>query len=150
MAYNELKADISGLLNELEKYSTEVMNDIDKEANRIANRAKNELKRTSPYRPHNKPSEGGEHYRDSWKKKQSKHRSQFSQTDSIQLLSKTKPRLTHLLENGHRVVLPAGKKFKRQDAKRYVEAIKHIQPVQEEVNNAVITAVDNILRRHGK
>lgn len=148
MAYDELRADISGLIGELEKYSTDVMDEIDKEANKIANRAKNDLRRTSPYRRHKNGE--GEHYRDSWKKKQTKHRSQFVQTDSIQLLSKTKPRLTHLLENGHRVVLPAGKKFKRQEAKRFVEAIKHIQPVQEQVNTEVMAAVDNILRRHGK
>lgn len=150
MAYNEIKADISGLLNELEKYSTEVMDEIDKEANKIANRAKSDLQRTSPYRPHNKPSERGEHYRDSWKKKQTKHRSQFVQTESIQLLSKTKPRLTHLLENGHRVVLPLGKKFIRQEAKRFVEARKHIEPIQERVNNEITMAAEKILRRHGK
>ena len=66
------------------------------------------------------------------------------------MLSASKPHLTHLLENGHRVVLPQGREFKKDDAKHFVGAKKHIQPVQEEVNDSFLAAVDEVLRRHGK
>ena len=148
MSYQNLKADLTGLVAELNKYSDEVMADIDKQADKIANNAKKKLKETSPYREH-KEGDSSKHYRDSWKKKKNKRKTRFGLSEGIQVLSASKPHLTHLLENGHRVVLPQGREFKA-GSKRFVNARKHIQPVQEEVNETFLAAVDEVLRRHGK
>ena len=107
------------------------------------------LKETSPYREH-KEGDSSKHYRDSWKKKKNKRKTRFGLSEGTQVLSESKPHLTHLLENGHRVVLPQGREFKKADAKRFVAAKKHIQPVQEEANETFLAAVDEVLRRHGK
>ena len=149
MSYHNLQADLTGLVQQLQKYSEDVMSDIDKEADKVANRAKKRLKDASPYREH-KSSDTSKHYRDSWKKKKSKRTSRFKTEEGIQILSATKPHLTHLLENGHRVVLPEGSEFKNPAAKRFVEGKKHIEPVQEQSNEEFLVAIDEILRRHGK
>ena len=149
MSYQNLKADLTGLVAELNKYSDEVMADIDREADKIANNAKKRLKETSPYREH-KEGDSSKHYRDSWKKKKNKRKTRFGLSEGIQVLSASKPHLTHLLENGHRVVLPRGRDFKKNGAKRFVKGKKHIEPVQEEVNETFLAAVDEVLRRHGK
>lgn len=149
MSYRNLNADLTGLIAELNRYSDSVMEEIDRKADKIANNAKRKLKESSPYREH-KEGDSSKHYRDSWKKKKSKTRTRFGLSEGIQVLSATKPHLTHLLENGHRVVLPQGREFKNPGAKRFVSAKKHIQPVQEEVNELFLAAVDEVLRRNGK
>lgn len=149
MAYNSIKADLTGLIEELNKYSDEVMNEIDKAADKLANDAKKQLKQTSPYREH-KQGDSSKHYRDSWKKRKEKHKSRFGISGGIQVLSASKPHLTHLLENGHRVVLPEGRKFRKENAKQFVQGKKHIEPVQDEVNAKLMAAVDEILRRRGR
>ena len=148
MPYNNFKADLTGLVAELNKYSDDVMEDIDKAADKLANDARKKLKQSSPYREHKK-GDSSKHYRDSWKKRREKRRTRFGISGGIQVLSASKPHLTHLLENGHRVVLPQGREF-RKGAKRFVKGRKHIQPVQEEVSTKMLAAVDEILRRHGK
>lgn len=148
MPYNNFKADLTGLIAELNKYSDDVMEEIDKAADKLANDARKKLKQSSPYREHKK-GDSSKHYRDSWKKRREKRRTRFGISGGIQVLSASKPHLTHLLENGHRVVLPQGREFKK-GAKRFVKARKHIQPVQEEVSTKMLAAVDEILRRHGK
>ena len=148
MPYNNFKADLTGLIAELNKYSDDVMEDIDKAADKLANDARKKLKQSSPYREHKK-GDSSKHYRDSWKKRREKRRTRFGISGGIQVLSASKPHLTHLLENGHRVVLPQGREF-RKGAKRFVKGRKHIQPVQEEVSTKMLAAVDEILRRHGK
>ena len=148
MPYNNFKADLTGLIAELNKYSDDVMEEIDKAADKLANDARKKLKQSSPYREHKK-GDSSKHYRDSWKKRREKRRTRFGISGGIQVLSASKPHLTHLLENGHRVVLPQGREFKK-GAKRFVNGRKHIQPVQEEVSTKMLAAVDEILRRHGK
>lgn len=148
MPYNNFKADLTGLTAELNKYSDDVMEEIDKAADKLANDARKKLKQTSPYREHKK-GDSSKHYRDSWKKRREKRRTRFGISGGIQVLSASKPHLTHLLENGHRVVLPQGREF-RKGAKRFVKGRKHIQPVQEEVSTKMLAAVDEILRKHGK
>ena len=148
MAYSNFKADLTGLIAELNKYSDDVMDEIDKAADKLANDARKKLKQSSPYREHKK-GDSSKHYRDSWKKRREKRRTRFGISGGIQVLSASKPHLTHLLENGHRVVLPQGREFKK-GAKRFVKGRKHIQPVQEEVSTKMLAAVDEILRRHGK
>ena len=148
MPYNNFKADLTGLTAELNKYSDDVMEEIDKAADKLANDAKKQLKQSSPYREHKK-GDSSKHYRDSWKKRREKRRTRFGISGGIQVLSASKPHLTHLLENGHRVVLPQGREFKK-GAKQFVKGKKHIQPVQEEVSTKMLAAVDEILRRHGK
>ena len=148
MPYNNFKADLTGLIAELNKYSDDVMEEIDKAADKLANDARKKLKQSSPYREHKK-GDSSKHYRDSWKKRREKRRTRFGISGGIQVLSASKPHLTHLLENGHRVVLPRGREFKK-GAKRFVKGRKHIQPVQEEVSTKMLAAVDEILRRHGK
>ena len=148
MPYNNFKADLTGLIAELNKYSDDVMDEIDKAADKLANDARKKLKQSSPYREHKK-GDSSKHYRDSWKKRREKRRTRFGISGGIQVLSASKPHLTHLLENGHRVVLPQGREF-RKGAKRFVKGRKHIQPVQEEVSTKMLAAVDEILRRHGK
>lgn len=163
MAYSNIKADLTGLVAELNKYSDDVMNEIDKAADKIAREARKELIATSPYREEDakprkrkrrkKVIESEEpvkkkHYRDSWKTRKNKHKTRFGMSAGIQIISASKPHLTHLLENGHRVVLPQGHSFK--NGKRQVSAKKHIQPVQEQVNAKLLIRVDEILRKHGK
>lgn len=148
MPYNNFKADLTGLVAELNKYSDDVMEEIDKAADKLANDARKKLKQSSPYREHKK-GDSSKHYRDSWKKRREKRRTRFGISGGIQVLSASKPHLTHLLENGHRVVLPQGREFKK-GAKQFVKGKKHIQPVQEEVSTKMLAAVDEILRRHGK
>ena len=148
MPYNNFKADLTGLIAELNKYSDDVMEDIDKAADKLANDARKKLKQSSPYREHKK-GDSSKHYRDSWKKRREKRRTRFGISGGIQVLSASKPHLTHLLENGHRVVLPQGREF-RKGAKQFVKGKKHIQPVQEEVSTKMLAAVDEILRKHGK
>lgn len=148
MPYNNFKADLTGLIAELNKYSDDVMEEIDKAADKLANDARKKLKQSSPYREHKK-GDSSKHYRDSWKKRREKRRTRFGISGGIQVLSASKPHLTHLLENGHRVVLPQGREF-RKGAKRFVKGRKHIQPVQEEVSTKMLAAVDEILRKHGK
>lgn len=148
MPYNNFKADLTGLIAELNKYSDDVMEEIDKAADKLANDARKKLKQSSPYREHKK-GDSSKHYRDSWKKRREKRRTRFGISGGIQVLSASKPHLTHLLENGHRVVLPQGREFKK-GTKRFVKGKKHIQPVQEEVSTKMLAAVDEILRRHGK
>lgn len=148
MPYNNFKADLTGLIAELNKYSDDVMEEIDKAADKLANDARKKLKQSSPYREHKK-GDSSKHYRDSWKKRREKRRTRFGISGGIQVLSASKPHLTHLLENGHRVVLPQGREFKK-GTKRFVKGRKHIQPVQEEVSTKMLAAVDEILRRHGK
>lgn len=148
MPYNNFKADLTGLIAELNKYSDDVMEEIDKAADKLANDARKKLKQSSPYREHKK-GDSSKHYRDSWKKRREKRRTRFGISGGIQVLSASKPHLTHLLENGHRVVLPQGREFKK-GAKQFVKGKKHIQPVQEEVSTKMLAAVDEILRRHGK
>jgi len=148
MPYNNFKADLTGLIAELNKYSDDVMEEIDKAADKLANDARKKLKQSSPYREHKK-GDSSKHYRDSWKKRREKRRTRFGISGGIQVLSASKPHLTHLLENGHRVVLPQVREFKK-GAKRFVKGRKHIQPVQEEVSTKMLAAVDEILRRHGK
>ena len=148
MPYNNFKADLTGLIAELNKYSDDVMEEIDKAADKLANDARKKLKQSSPYREHKK-GDSSKHYRDSWKKRREKRRTRFGISGGIQVLSASKPHLTHLLENGHRVVLPQGREF-RKGAKQFVKGKKHIQPVQEEVSTKMLAAVDEILRRHGK
>ena len=148
MPYNNFKADLTGLVAELNKYSDDVMEEIDKAADKLANDARKKLKQSSPYREHKK-GDSSKHYRDSWKKRREKRRTRFGISGGIQVLSASKPHLTHLLENGHRVVLPQGREF-RKGAKRFVKGKKHIQPVQEEVSTKMLAAVDEIFRRHGK
>lgn len=149
MAYTNLKADLTGLVKELNKYTDEIMEDIDKAADKLANEAKKQLKDTSPHREHKK-DDSSKHYRDSWRKRKNKQKTRFGMSEGIQIISASKPHLTHLLENGHRVVLPQGRKPKKKGAKKEVSARKHIQPVQEQVNERMLAAVDDILRRHGK
>ena len=148
MPYSNFKADLTGLVAELNKYSDDVMEDIDKAADKLANEARKKLKQSSPYREHKK-GDSSKHYRDSWKKRREKRKTRFGVSGSLQVLSASKPHLTHLLENGHRVVLPQGREF-RKSAKQFVKGKKHIEPVQEEVSTKMLAAVDEILRKHGK
>lgn len=149
MAYSNIKADLTGLVAELNKYSDEVMAEIDKVADKLANEAKKQLKDTSPHHEHKK-GDSSKHYRDSWRSQKNKQKTRFGMSEGIQIISASKPHLTHLLENGHRVVLPQGRSFKKKNVKQQVGGKKHIQPVQEQVNARMLAAVDEILRRSGK
>ena len=44
MPYNNFKADLTGLIAELNKYSDDVMEEIDKAADKLANDARKKLK----------------------------------------------------------------------------------------------------------
>ncbi len=150
-SFNDLTVDFDDLRKQLQTYSTEVMDDLDKEFNRIASRSVRTLKETAPYREPDSDSSGkGRHYRDSWKKTEDKNTSRYIDGRRITVLSRSKPHLTHLLENGHRVVLPQGYKPRKIDAKQEVAGIEHIRPVQEEAAREVDIAIDKVLRRHGK
>lgn len=143
--FKNINCDPQELVNYLKKYSADVMEDINKEQRKIANKARKRLKETSPYRD----KEKSKHYRDSWTIKR-EYTGNYKQGVRLTILSKSKPHLTHLLENGHRVILEPGKKFKKSGAKRQVSARKHIGPVQDQANEEFLAAIDEILRRHGK
>lgn len=156
--FKNIKGDPQELVAYLQKYTTDVMKDIEKEQRKIANKARKKLKETSPYRANNistkklKELEGSgidvKHYRDSWTVRR-EYTGGVKTGVKLRILSKSKPHLSHLLENGHRVILAQGKEF-GTSAKHQVSAKKHIQPVQEEANEEFLKAIDEVLRRHGK
>lgn len=136
MSYQDLNCDLSDLADFLEKYSTDVMEDIESEYNKIANQALKDLKNNSPY----DPKHSGKHYREGWKKNRSKNRSKYIYGVRITLLSKGKPHLTHLLENGH--IAANGKRVGKRE---------HIAPVQQEVNRKLNELnIQRIVERHNK
>lgn len=152
--FKNIDCDPDELVRYLKKYTDDIMGEINKAQRKVGNKARKKLKETSPYREDVSPSDedkskSKKHYRDSWTIKR-EYTGKFAYGMKLTILSKSKPHLTHLLENGHRVVLEPGKEFKKSGAKRQVSARKHIEPVQEEANIEFQQAIDEILRRHGK
>ena len=118
---NNIKADFTGLAEELQEYADDVVERVDQDAQQIANSAASELKATSPKRT------GG--YAKGWKVQKEKSRYGTSCT----VYNSTKPGLTHLLENGH--ALRGGGR---------APAHPHIRPVEEKV----IKDFENAVRRN--
>lgn len=85
---------------------------VDKVADEVAKEAVNKLKGTSP-----KGQGKGGHYADAWAKKKDKAKKVTVYNKQYQL--------THLLENGHEIVIHGHATGKQ------TKAIKHIKPVEE-------------------
>lgn len=104
----------------LEKILGEYIEEVDETVQvvfmQVAKEARQQLKETSPKGDHS-----GNHYADGWTIQNDR------KTKTIHVYNKTKPGLTHLLENGHAVKNQYGS-YKRYKGK------KHIAPVEEWAN----------------
>ena len=118
---NNIKADFTGLAEELQEYADDVVEKVDQDAQKIANSAASELRATSPKRT------GG--YANGWRVQKEKSRYGTSCT----VYNAWKPGLTQLLENGH--ALRGGGR---------APAHPHIKPVEEKV----ISDFENAVRRN--
>lgn len=121
--------DVKDLLNE---YSLDVQEGIDKEAQEISKQAVSELKATSPKRP-----KSGK-YAKGWRVNTKKGRGFINCT----VHNATNWQLTHLLENGHRI-MRNGEKVGVADAK------VHIRPVEQKVINQYQHDVEKIIKNGG-
>ena len=99
----------------MEQYGSEVREIVESSAKDAAEIAKNQLKSTSP-----RGSGSRRHYANGWAVKSEIYEDQVSFT----VYNRSKPGLTHLLENGH-VARNGRGSYGR------VRAIKHIKPAEE-------------------
>lgn len=120
MAKFEVAPQIAEILDD---YSDEVKAVAIKACNDVAADAVRELKNTSPRR-----SGGSDHYADGWAKKKLK--------DGAVVYNKTKPQLTHLLENG----------FYSVKKKARIDGQSHIKPVEEQEGAALTREVEKNLK----
>lgn len=122
-----IKGNPLDLIAELQKYTDEKVKRIQKVQYKLSRQAHKELKEKSP-----RGNRTEKHYADGWRIK----REYKDGTAELTLIihNTNKPGLTHLLENGHL----------GRDGKR-VKAKEHIKPVQEELNQKFIKAVEEIL-----
>lgn len=100
----------------LEDYTAEVKKTVNDAMDTVSKEGVQKLKSTSPKR-----SGKGKHYANGWAVK--KARGSLG-IDDVLIYNKTKPQLTHLLENGH-VIANAHGTYGR------VNGTKHIAPVEE-------------------
>lgn len=100
----------------LEDYTAEVKKTVNEAMDTVSKEGVQKLKSTSPKR-----NGKGKHYASGWAVK--KARGNLG-VDDVLIYNKTKPQLTHLLENGH-VIANARGTYGR------VNGIKHIAPVEE-------------------
>ena len=104
--------DLQALIEaELQGYGAEVGKAIKKEVRKAANECRKDLTATSPR------GKGREHYADGWATQKT---DETPNTVSYRVKNKTKPWLTHLLENGHA----------KANGGR-VDAIPHIKPAEQ-------------------
>ena len=107
----------------LEDYSKEVQDTIAKEARGVARDAAKELKNTSP-------KKSGD-YASGWTSKMTDEKTAI-------VFNRKKPQLTHLLENGHRVVNKKGEYGR-------VRGIKHIEPVADQAEDQFVERIERDL-----
>lgn len=100
----------------LEDYAAEVKKTVNEAMDTVSKEGVQKLKSTSPKR-----DSKGKHYANGWAVK--KARGSLG-IDDVLIYNKTKPQLTHLLENGH-VIANAHGTYGRMDG------VKHIAPVEE-------------------
>lgn len=100
----------------LEDYTAEVKKTVNEAMDTVSKEGVQKLKSTSPKR-----NGKGKHYANGWAVK--KARGSLG-IDDVLIYNKTKPQLTHLLENGH-VIANAHGTYGRMDG------VKHIAPVEE-------------------
>lgn len=115
-----IEEQLNGIIDEYEKELAEQTTDTFKEVGKDTSKL---LKNTSP-----KSAVSHKHYANGWTYKV-KGKGMESE---LTIYNKTKPGLTHLLENGHQVY--RGKKnFGRWDG------IKHIEPAEKKALNEIMT-----------
>lgn len=111
------KADITGQMKDiLQDYTKEVKRATNNALDIVAKECVQKLKNTSPKR-----AGRGKHYANGWAVKRARGLVGINQ---VVVHNKTKPQLTHLLENGH--VVDNGKGTYGR-----TRGIKHIAPVEE-------------------
>lgn len=110
------------LKNLLDEYSEELGDALEVCIDRIAKETVQKLKSSSPR------GKSAKHYADGWTSK--KERGRIRTTI---VYNKTKPGLTHLLENGHAKV-NGGR----------VDGITHIKPVEEWANAELVAEIERI------
>lgn len=118
---DQLQSTIQGILSEIPQ---QVDNVIDEAAAKVSKEAVQTLKSTSPKRP------GGGRYAKGWAvKKQGKSTFIWNKTDYM---------LTHLLENGHDVIVH-GKKVGHYDGKEHIADVERqvIEDMTEEVEKGI-------------
>ena len=112
-----MKANITGQMREIfDEYTKEVKRATNNAQDIVAKECVQKLKNTSPKR-----AGRGKHYANGWAVKRKRG---LVGINDVVVYNKSKPQLTHLLENGHIV---------RNEKGTYgrARAIKHIAPVEE-------------------
>lgn len=117
----------------LKKYTGDVTEVVEQSAKEAAEVATRQLKNTSPKR-----AKGGRHYANGWAVKETSE----GMTATFTVYNRTKPQLTHLLENGHIVRNKKGTYGR-------APAIKHIAPAEETAAMKFEYRVKARLRRLG-
>lgn len=130
MSNVNIKGDLSGLADELAKYTqAEVMQATETAAKKTAQDAVKELKAKSP------KGSGRGRYASKWKAKKEDHG---------YIVYNEQPGLTHLLEKGHDIVR-GGRKVGR------AKAYPHIKPVEEKANTEFVkNTLEELDRRLGQ
>lgn len=122
MGTNNLTDEVMKELDKFKEIETATMMQV---AGKVARDARKKLIETSPR------GKGKEHYADGWSVKKKRVNSNKFE---IEVYNKTKPSLTHLLENGHAL---------RQGGR--APAIKHIKPVEEWSNDEYLKRLEKEL-----
>lgn len=108
-----IQAQLEKILDEYTADVKEVVNDA---INDVSKEAVQKLKSTSPKR-----NAKGKHYANGWAAQKTRN---HLGVDSVLIYNKSKPQLTHLLENGHVIANGRGEYGR-------TNGIKHIAPVEE-------------------
>lgn len=127
--------DIQDILND---YSEAVSDGIADELIRVAKEGKAEIKNVSPKRGMNKYATGK--YANGWTIKTTRKKGKTE----AKIWNAKHYRLTHLLEKEH-----AGKNQYGQWGTVYPKSIGHISKVQNQVNEELQRAVDNVIKNGG-
>lgn len=126
-----MKVDLSKAMEKiLNEYGDEVKEIIDREIVDVGKETASYLKSKSP-----RSKMGGRHYANGWT-------SSAEQTWSgitLTIHNKTKPQLTHLLNDGHHFVTRSGER------KRDIAGDHHIDDAEEYANNLLIQKVESKL-----
>lgn len=136
--FKNINVDPQELISHLQKYTEDVMTDIKKEQYKIARKAQKKLRENSP----RDMTDKGKHYADGWRI-ESQYTGDFVSGLKLSIRNKSKPNISHLLENGYIAV--KGKNKGQRVGQRV-----HIRPIQEEANAEFQQKVEDVLRKHGK
>lgn len=130
MSKKSIQTQIADILDE---YGDQASDTIAEIAEEVAKDTVKELKRTSP-----KSKQGGKHYASGWTVDITKTRGGQGVTTTV--YNKSKPQLTHLLENGHAIANQYGTYGR-------TGGIPHIAPAEEKANEEFLRRLEEALKK---